>query len=64
MVLRHSNDRVARKHYIKPPTIEAIAAMQRFSRTFSALEKPKLLHSCSPKPAKEAEGKTKGPWAQ
>lgn len=64
MVLRHSNDRVTRKHYIKPPTIEAIAAMQRFSETFSALEKPKLLPSCSPEPAKEAEGTTVAPWVQ
>jgi hypothetical protein len=33
MVLRHSNDRVTRKHYIKPPTLEAIAAMRRLSET-------------------------------
>jgi hypothetical protein len=64
MLLRHSNDRVTRKQYIKPPMIEAIAAMQRFSRTFSALEKPKLLPSCSPKPPKEAEVKAEGPWVQ
>ena len=30
MILRHSNDRVTRKHHIKPPSIEAVAAMQRF----------------------------------
>src|ERR1035438_6789136 len=48
MVLRHSNDRVTRKHYIKPPTLEAIAAMRRLSETLLALEKPKMLPNCSP----------------
>src|SRR5580765_2158415 len=31
----------------KPPAIEAIAAKQRFSRMFSAIEEPKLLPGCS-----------------
>lgn len=64
MVLRHSNDRVTRKHYIKPPTIEAIAAMRRFSETFSAMEKPKLLPSCSPEAREEVKGTTVAPWLQ
>jgi integrase len=34
MILRHANDRVTRKHYIKPPTLEAIAAMRRLSESF------------------------------
>jgi hypothetical protein len=53
-----ANDRVTRKRYIKPPTIEAIAAMRRFSETFSALEKPKLLSSCSPEARKDVKGTT------
>src|SRR5438270_9009803 len=48
MILRHANDRVTRKHYIKPPTIEAIAAMRRLSESFSAIERPDLLPTCSP----------------
>jgi hypothetical protein len=48
MILRHVNDRVTRKHYIKPPTLEAIAAMRRLSEFFSAIEKPGLLPTCSP----------------
>ena len=46
--LRHSNDRVTRKHYIKPPSIEAVSAMQRLSDTLPAMEKPQLLPNCSP----------------
>lgn len=62
MVLRHSNDRVTRKHYIKPPTLEAIAAMRRLSETLLALEKPKLLPNCSPEGPKEPEGTADTHW--
>jgi hypothetical protein len=34
MILRHANDRVTRKHYIKPPTLEAIAAREAPVREF------------------------------
>jgi len=64
MVLRHSSDRVTRKHYIKPPTIEAIAAMRRFSETFSAMEKPELLPTCSPKGQGETNRTADAHWVQ
>ena len=62
MVLRHSNDRVTRKHYIKPPTLEAIAAMRRLSETLLAFDKPKMLPNCSPEAPKEAEGTADVHW--
>jgi hypothetical protein len=43
MVLRHTNNRVTRNHYIKPPSIEPRAAMRQLSETLSALGKSKLL---------------------
>jgi integrase len=45
MILRHSNDRVTRKHYIKPPSIEPVYAMQRLSDTLTTMQKPQLLPS-------------------
>lgn len=64
MVLRHSNDRVTRKHYIKPPSIEAVSAMQRLSDMLTTLEKPKLLPNCSPNGPKEAEVGAEISWVQ
>ena len=64
MVLPHSNDRVTRKHYIKPPTLEAIAAMRRLSETILALDKPKMLPNCSPEGRKEPEGTADSHWVQ
>ena len=64
MILRHSNDRVTRKHYIKPPTLEAIEAMKKLSETLSAIEKPKLLPNCSPEASKRAEGPEEVRWVQ
>ena len=64
MVLRHSNDRVTRKHYIKPPTLEAMAAMRRLSETLLALDKPKMLPNCSPDGPKEAEVGAEVHWVQ
>ena len=63
MVLRHTNDRVTRKHYIKPPSIEAIAAMQRLSDTLSTMQKPELLPNCSPEVQKEARDPDDDPMA-
>jgi len=64
MILRHSNDRVTRKHYIKPPTLEAIAAMKKLSETLSAIEKPKLLPKCSPEASEGAQGTEEVRWVQ
>jgi len=35
MILRHANERVTRKHYIKPAPVEAVSAMRQLSDTFS-----------------------------
>lgn len=47
MILRHSNDRVTRKHYSKPLSVEAVSAMQRLLRdpfyTLTAPIAPQLL---------------------
>jgi integrase len=64
MVLRHSNDRVTRKHYIKPPSIEAVSAMRRLSETLSTIESTKLLPNCSPEASKEAESGAQIKWVQ
>ena len=64
MVLRHSNDGVTREHYIKPPTLEAIAAMRWLSETLLALDKPKVLPNCSPEGPKETEGTADVHWIQ
>jgi hypothetical protein len=64
MILRHANDRVTRKHYIKPPTLEAVAAMRRLSESFSAIEKPTLLPTCSPESPSTAPKATLVEWVQ
>jgi hypothetical protein len=64
MVLRHSNDRVTRKHYIKPPSIEAVSAMQRLSDTLATMQKPQLLPNCSPEVPKEGEAQAASQWVQ
>lgn len=53
MILRHSNDRITRKHYTKPPSIEAIAAMRRLSEMLSTMKTRELLPNCSPEAPKE-----------
>jgi integrase len=53
MVLRHTNDRVTRKHYIKPPSIEAVMTMRQLSET---LTRTHLLPICSPEPVPEGAG--------
>jgi hypothetical protein len=64
MILRHSNDRVTRKHYIKPPSIEAVSAMQRLSETLTTMQKPQLLPNCSPDVGKEGEAQVASRWVQ
>jgi integrase len=64
MILRHTNDRVTRKHYIKPPSIEAVAAMQRLSETLLTLEKPELLPTCSPDTSKTGATGANSQWVQ
>jgi integrase len=64
MVLRHSNDRVTRKHYIKPPSAEAVSAMRRLSETLSTLEVSALLPNCSPEAQQGFERGTDRKWVQ
>jgi integrase len=64
MILRHTNDRVTRKRYIKPPSINAISAMRRLSETLLTLEGSKLLPNCSPEPPQVAPGTTNVRWVQ
>jgi len=64
MILRHANDRVTRKHYIKPPTLEAISAMRRLSESFSLLQKPVLLPDCSPEHSKQNPDTATLKWIQ
>ncbi len=47
MIPRHANERVTWKHYIKPPTHEAIRNGATVGDC-AALEKPSLLSACSP----------------
>jgi len=63
MVLRHSNDRVTRKHYIKP-SIEAIRAMRRLSETLSTIKTPKLLPTCSPELRENTKMTSVDEWVQ
>ena len=64
MILRHTNDRVTREHYIKPPSIEAIMAMRRLSETLLTLEGSKLLPNCSPEAPQVALGTANDRWLQ
>jgi len=67
MILRHTNDRVTRKHYIKPAPVEAIVAMRQLSETFSKVETPKLLANApqnAPQTLESAEQRTSGQWLQ
>jgi hypothetical protein len=47
MILRHTNDRVTKKHQIKPPSLESTMAMRQLSETFSKQGEIKL-HSEQP----------------
>ena len=44
----YTNERVTRKHYIKPPSIEMRAAMRLLSEAFSNVEIVKLLPRIAP----------------
>ena len=57
LVLRHSNDRVTRKHYIKPPSTEAVSAAQRLSDTLTTMQKPRLLTNRPQTPGKRKRRK-------
>ena len=43
MILRHTNDRVTHKHYIKPAPVEAVSPTRQLAETFSKVETPQLL---------------------
>ena len=68
MILRHTNDRVTRKHYIKPAPVEAIAAMRQLSDTFSKVETPRLVPTNAPQNAPQTpeldEQGADGQWVQ
>jgi integrase len=68
MILRHTNDRVTRKHYIKPAPIEAVVAMRQLSDTFSKVETPRLLPTNAPQNAPQTpelnEQGFAAPWVQ
>jgi integrase len=67
MILRHTNDRVTRKHYIKPAPVEAIAAMRQLSETFAKVETPKLLANDpqnAPQSRESEELRADGQWLQ
>jgi hypothetical protein len=50
------------KHYIKPPSIEAVSAMQRLSDTLTIMQKPPLLPDCSPVVQKEGQAQETSKW--
>ena len=67
MILRHTNDRVTRKHYIKPAPVEAITAMRQLSDTFSKVETPKLLANDpqnAPQTPESVEARAESEWVQ
>jgi len=64
MILRHSNDRVTQKHYIKPPCIKAVYAMHRLSDTLTTMQKPQLLPNCSLVVGKQGEAEVASRWVQ
>jgi hypothetical protein len=47
MILRHTNDRVTKKHHSKPPSLESTMAMRQLSETFPKQGEIKL-HSEQP----------------
>jgi integrase len=54
MILRHTDERVTRKHYIKPPSIKARAAMRLLSEAFSNVGSVKLLPKTAPQASQKA----------
>jgi len=64
MILRHANERVTRKHYIKPPSIEARAAMRLLSEAFSNVGSVKLLPKIALQTSQKSEDATGASWVQ
>jgi len=64
MILRHANDRVTRKHYIKPPTLESNRRHETAIESFSAIEKPGFLPICSPENPSTSQETTSFEWVQ
>jgi integrase len=64
VILRHTNERVTRKHYIKPPSIEARAAMRLLSEAFSNVGSVKLLPKIAPQTSQKSEDATGASWVQ
>lgn len=64
MSLRHTNERVTRKHYIKPPSIEARVAMRLLSEAFSNVGSVKLLAKIAPQTSKKPQEATSANWLQ
>jgi len=64
MILRHTNERVTRKHYIKPPLIEARTAMLLLSEAFSNVGSIKLLPRIAPQPSQKSEDASGARWMQ
>ena len=62
MILRHTNQRVTRKHYIKPPSIEARAAMLLLSEAFSNVGSVKLLPKIAPQTSQKLDDATGASW--
>jgi hypothetical protein len=64
MILRHTNERVTRKHYIKPPSIETRAAMRLLSEAFSKVGIVKLLPRIAPQTSHKSEDASAESWVQ
>ena len=64
MILHHANERVTKKHYIKPAPLEAITAMRQLSETFSRVETPKLLPTNAPQPDESDQQRAEAQWLQ
>jgi integrase len=64
MILRQTNERVTRKHYIKPPSIEARAAMRPLSEAFSNVGSVKVLPKTAPQTSQKLQEATGANWVQ
>jgi integrase len=64
MILRHTNERVTRKHYIKPPSIETRAAMRLLSEAFSNVGSVKLLPRIAPQTSQKSQEATRASLVQ
>ena len=64
MILRHTNERVTRKHYIKPPSAESRAAMRLLSVAFSNVGSIKLLPKIAPQTSQKSEDANGASWVQ